>query len=383
MDLPDSRSRIAWWVVAAVLGAVTAWILLTYIGTFVLGLFLYYVARPAYRRFRKKSRPSIAAATALLVLAVPVVLLVGYTLAIAAQELARLQRTVDLGPLTNQLEPYLDVSEVVQNPQTLLQNPDIVDAGQLVAEGALGYVPIVGTALINVFLALAVAFYLLRDGPRLSRWVRETFSDQEAFLSIYLAEVDEDLGSVYFGNILNAFVIIIVATFVYIVLNVFAPADGIPYLALVAVLAGAASLIPVVGMKLVYVPLSIGLFTRAILAGDPLWFPVVFVVATVVFVDFIPDLVLRPYVSGRNLHVGLVMIAYIIGPLLFGWYGIFLGPLLLVVIYHFAHLVLPVLIQGDGVEAIPAPTSRDLEQRAESEGGAKREDADDVDSDPA
>jgi len=377
MDWSPSRSRTAWWAVALFFGAVTAWILLTYMGTFVLGLFLYYVARPAYKRFRSKFRPSIAAATALLTLAVPVVLLMGYTLAIAVQELARLQRTVDLGPLTDQVEPYVNVSELVQDPEMLLQNPDIVNAGQLVAEGALGYIPIVGTALINVFLALAVAFYLLRDGARLSQWVRETFNDQQEFLTIYMREVDEDLGSVYFGNILNAIAIAVVAAFVYTVLNVFAPAEGIPYPALVAVLAGAASLIPVVGMKLVYVPLSIGLITRAVLGSDPLWFPAVFVLATVVFVDFIPDLVLRPYVSGRNLHVGLVMIAYIIGPLLFGWYGLFLGPLLLVIIYHFARLVLPVLIDGDGVDSMPASVDR----RDDTTEASDTDDA--VDSDPA
>lgn len=383
MDWPVARSRGAWWIVAVVFGAVTAWVVLTYIGTFVLGLFLYYVTRPAYRRFQSQVRPSIAAATALLVLAVPVVLLMGYTLAIAVQELARLQRTVDLGPLTDQVEPYVDVSEVVQDPATLLQNPDVVDAGQLVAEGALGYVPLVGTALINVFLALAVAFYLLRDGDRLGRWVRETFNDQQEFLTVYMTAVDEDLGSVYFGNILNAFAIAVVAAFVYAVLNVFAPADGIPYPALVAVLAGAASLIPVVGMKLVYVPLAIGLFTRAILMENPLWFPTVFVLATVVFVDFIPDLVLRPYVSGRNLHVGLVMIAYVIGPLLFGWYGLFLGPLLLVVIYHFARLVLPVLIDGDGVDAMPVSVERqdDASGANDAPEGSDADDA--VDSDPA
>ncbi|MDS0258947.1 AI-2E family transporter [Haloarcula sp. S1CR25-12] len=375
----DSRSRVAWWAVAFVFGAITAWVVLTYVGTFVLGLFLYYVARPAYSRFRTQFRRSIAAATALLALAVPVVLLVGYTLAVAAQELARLQRTVDLGPLSDQIEPYLDVSQVVQDPEMLLQNPDIVNAGQLVAEGALGYIPLVGTALINVFLALAVAFYLLRDGPRLGRWVRETFDDQEEFMGVYLDAVDEDLGSVYFGNILNAFAIVVVAAFVYTVLNVFAPAEGIPYPALVAVLAGAASLIPVVGMKLVYVPLSLGLFARAALTGEPLWFPTVFVVATVVFVDFIPDLVLRPYVSGRNLHVGLVMIAYIIGPLLFGWYGLFLGPLLLVVVYHFARLVLPVLIDGDGVEAMPV--TEDAVETGDSADPGETDDA--VDGDPA
>jgi len=377
MELPDSRSRLAWWVVALVFGAVTAWVLLTYIGTFILGLFLYYVARPAYRRFRSQFRPSIAAATALLALAVPVVLLMGYTLAIAAQELTRLQRTVDLGPLADQVEPYVNVSEVVKNPATLLQNPDVVDAGQLIAEGALGYVPIVGTALINLFLALAVAFYLLRDGARLGRWVEETFHDQQEFLTVYLREVDEDLGSVYFGNILNAIAIAVVAAFVYTALNLFAPANGIPYPALVAVLAGAASLIPVVGMKLVYVPLAVGLFARAALSGDPLWFPAVFVAATVVFVDFIPDLVLRPYVSGRNLHVGLVMIAYVIGPLLFGWYGLFLGPLLLVVVYHFARLILPVLIAGGDVDSMPR--SVDTGSTEESPEGSDADDAVDGD----
>jgi len=379
MEWPDSRSRTAWWALALVLGTITTWVVFTYIGTLVLGLFLYYVTRPAHERLSTQFRPSVAAAIALLALAVPVVLLLVYTLAVAAQELGRLQRTVDLGPLAEQLEPYLDVSAVVQDPEMLLRNPDVVDAGQLIAEGALGYIPLIGTALINLFVALAVAFYLLRDGPRLGEWVRTTFEDQEAFLSVYWQVVDEDLGSVYFGNILNAFAIVVVTAFLYTTLNLVAPAQGVPYPALVAVLAGAASLIPVVGMKLVYVPLSVGLFARAYLAGEPLWFPAVFVAATVVFVDFIPDLLLRPYVSGRNLHVGLVMIAYIIGPLLFGWYGLFLGPLLLVVIYHFGRLILPVLIDGDGIEAIPTDDTV-----AESGEGAETTDTEEnVDGDPA
>ncbi|MEF8853936.1 MAG: AI-2E family transporter, partial [Haloarculaceae archaeon] len=61
-------------------------------------------------------------------------------------------------------------------------------------------------------------------------------------------------------------------------------------------------------------------------------------------VDAIPDFALRPYVSGRSLHVGSVMIAYIAGPLLFGWPGIFLGPMLLVVVFQFVHIVLPELV---------------------------------------
>jgi predicted PurR-regulated permease PerM len=334
---------------AVAVGLVLAWVMFTYIGTFIFGLFLYYVTLPAHRRLRTRFRPTVAATAALLGLAVPVVVLTGYTLAVATQELTTLREATDLGPLADQLEPYLDVSAAIRDPVALLQRPEAVDIGQAFAQSALRYIPVVGTALIHVFVALAVAFYLLRDGRRFNAWFRDSFGGEQGLLDTYLRAVDTDLESVYFGNILNAFAIAIVAVFCYTLLNLVAPTEGIPYPALIAVLAGAASLIPVVGMKIVYIPITIGLFARAVVGGDPLWFPTAFLVVTVVFVDFIPDLVLRPYVSGRNLHVGLVMIAYILGPLLFGWSGLFLGPFLLVVVYHFIRLVFPALLNGDDI----------------------------------
>jgi hypothetical protein len=60
--------------------------------------------------------------------------------------------------------------------------------------------------------------------------------------------------------------------------------------------------------------------------------------------------VLRPYVSGGSLHVGTVMLAYTLGPLLFGWYGIFLMPMLLVLIVQFVQIVLPELVTGNRLQ---------------------------------
>jgi len=364
MALPFSRTRGAWWAAGAVLGLVLAWVLLTFVGTVVLGLFFYYVARPAYKRLRRRTRRSFAAAIALLALAVPVVLLVSYTFAVAAQELRRLGQNVDFGPFADQIEPYIDVSAAVQDPAAFLQNPDVINAGQLFATGVLDYLPLVGSALVNMFLALAIAFYLLRDGPKLREWVNSTFGDDHGVFETYWRDVDEDLGSVFFGNILNAIITAGIAVVVYYTLNLVAPASGIPYPALLGVLTGAASLIPVVGMKLVYIPVWLGLLARSLVAGDPLWFPILFVVAVAVLVDFIPDLLLRPYVSGKNLHVGLVMIAYVVGPLLFGWYGLFLGPLLLVLVFHFGRHILPALVEHSqsgvegGLEAPQRPPER-------------------------
>jgi predicted PurR-regulated permease PerM len=104
-------------------------------------------------------------------------------------------------------------------------------------------------------------------------------------------------------------------------------------------------------MKIVYVPLVLYLGGRAALEGRGFGFVVTVTVVSIVIVDLIPDLILRPYVSGRGLHTGTVMFAYILGPVLFGWYGLFLGPLILVLVFHFARLVLPELLAGKRLEA--------------------------------
>ena len=350
-----SRPRLAWWTVAAALALVVAFVLLAFTGTFVTALFLYYVSRPVYRRLRSRVGRTLAAAGALLALAVPIVLLVSYTLAIALQELQELAGDVDLGPAQEVVAPYFDVSEIVQDPASLVRNPDFVDAMNIVAEGVFNYLPLVVTFLLHLFIALAVTFYLLRDGSRLSGWIRRTFGSEAGVFDTYARAVDEDLSSVFFGNILNAAITAAIAAITYNILNVLAPAGAnVPYPALIGLLAGAASLVPVVGMKLVYIPVTGLLFARSFAEGDPLWFPVVFFVVSLIVVDTIPDLVLRPYVSGRNLHVGLVMIAYILGPLLFGWYGLFLGPLLLVLIFHFGRHVLPELLSGGPIRPAAA-----------------------------
>lgn len=118
-------------------------------------------------------------------------------------------------------------------------------------------------------------------------------------------------------------------------------------------------------MKIVYVPVTAYLGVRAALGSGAWWFVAVFVVSAFVVVDVIPDLLIRPYVSSGggfslgpfdsdsdeqsrdgSLHTGLLMFAYVLGPFLFGWYGIFLAPMVLVLVVHFVRLVLPELLTG-------------------------------------
>ncbi|WP_423744385.1 AI-2E family transporter [Haladaptatus sp. SPP-AMP-3] len=348
------KSRVAWWAGGGMLGLAALFVIYSFIGTFVFGLFLYYATRPVYRRLQRRIRPrSLAAAIALLVLALPAILLVAYTLIIAFHELTTVARTANLGALPQPVQQYGDISRLAQNPEQLLENADNTKLIEQAFGSTYKYLAFVGNAALHLFVMIAIAFYLLRDDHKLSRWFHRTFADTGGVLEAYVHRVDSDFNSIFFGNILNAFMTGTIGAISYNLLDMAAPPGiGIPYPTVVGLLTGVASLIPVVGMKLVYFPVTGVIGAEALMARDPglLWFPAVFALVSFVIVDTIPDLVLRPYVSGRNLHVGMVMLAYIFGPLLFGWYGIFLGPMILVLVVHFVKIVLPELITGSPIQ---------------------------------
>ncbi|MFB6125281.1 MAG: AI-2E family transporter [Halanaeroarchaeum sp.] len=349
------RDRLGWWVVAGVLAAFVGWVVFAFVGTFVFGIFIYYATRPVFRRLRRVVRqPSLAAAIALLLVTLPAILLLAYTLAVGLQEFNRLveMRHIDVGQLELLLKPYIDISSVVTDPASLLDEPLAIDALRKSLADAANYLGFFGNAALHLFVMFLIAFYLLRDDHRLADWFTRRFGDNDGVVEAYARRVDTDFSHIFFGNILNAVLTGIIGAIAYGSLDIVSPAGvGIPYPALLGLLTGVASLIPVVGIKLVYVPVTGYLLYGS--AGSPelLWFPIVFAAVSFFVVDVIPDLVLRPYVSGRGLHLGMVMLAYIFGPLLFGWYGIFLGPMLLVLVVHFTALVLPELLAG--TEIVP------------------------------
>ncbi|MFB6299453.1 MAG: AI-2E family transporter [Halobacteriales archaeon] len=350
------RTTLGWWLLGGALFGALGFVVYSFIGTFVFGVFIYYATRPLYKRLRGRIRPaSLAAVTALLLIALPVILLLAYTVAIGLQETTRLMTRTDLGQLEGAIQPYINVSTIPQSPDELFADPSGMAIFRDAIEQTSTYLGFIGTAALHLFVMIAIAFYLLRDGHRLSRWFRRRFTDEAGIVETYLDAVDRDYHNIFFGNILNAVMTGSIGAIAYNILNLAAPTGaGIPYPSLLGLLAGAASLIPIVGMKLVYFPAALYLGVRAMMVGDPrlFWFPALFAAVSFLIVDTIPDLVLRPYVSGRSLHIGMVMIAYIFGPLLFGWYGIFLGPMLLVLIVQFAKLVLPELLSGRSITPV-------------------------------
>ncbi|MCL7419170.1 MAG: AI-2E family transporter, partial [Halalkalicoccus sp.] len=208
---------------------------------------------------------------------------------------------------------------------------------------------------------------MLVDGPRLRAWVLANFDDT-GIIRRYVEEVDPELSMTLFGNIVNVFVTAIMGVLVFFTYNFFAPEPAqLPFPGLLAALAGIGSLIPVVGIKLIYVPVGIGLAVAVVAAGQTallLYVGVFFVVAGV-FVDFIPDFFIRALISGDNTHTGMLLLSYIVGPTVFGFYGLFLLPILLILFINATHILLPYVLWGEDTPA--------QQTRLEDFGGPERE----------
>jgi len=363
MSIQSTLRQHPVWVLVGIslLGAV-AYVVQAFIGTLVFGLFLYYATRPVYNRIEGRvGEPSIAAGISIFALALPALALVSYALLIVFRQVNDLTQSTALDPADFGLDPT--VFDRLADPATLL-SADLSQfmSTELVASvldsltSAVETLTVLAIALINLFVMVALAFYLLRDDHRIAAWLLDAFGEKGTLFRRYLVAVDRDLKDIFFGNILNAVFTGTIGVITYSLLNVVAPSDvAIPAAALVGLLAGVASLIPVVGMKLVYVPVGGYMAIQSLTAAgtESLWFVVAFFVVSLVVVDSIPDLVLRPYVSGQNVHVGALMLAYTLGPLLFGWYGLFLMPVLLVLVIQFARIVLPDLLAADEPPTIP------------------------------
>ncbi|MFB6176181.1 MAG: AI-2E family transporter, partial [Halobaculum sp.] len=129
------------------------------------------------------------------------------------------------------------------------------------------------------------------------------------------------------------------------------PAVSIPVPTLLALLTGIATFVPLVVGKLVYVPVGVFLLWNALRFDASFAYPVEFLVVAFLLLDILPQTFLRPLISGRSLHSGLVLFGYVLGAAYFGWYGLFLGPLIVVLGVQFLKHVLPDL--ADGSEFVP------------------------------
>ena len=344
------RPELKWGIMGLIAVGIIAFVVFTFLPWAVLGLFIYYVARPVTRRIESRiGRKGLSAALSLVVMVVPIVLFLGVFFSIAIRQISTFATTdtttrllgrspVTIGAVPNDPQKLIDVAT------NTLQNPSV----QSVLVEAQAIVGAAAASLFMLFLSLLVGFFLLVEDQRLGQWGTEQLLGNDTLSIDYLKAIDEGLDSVYFGYTLTIFAVMVLTAVIYSVFNFFAPGGLlIPTAILLAVVTGLFTLVPLVGRSVVYLGIAAVLALGAI-QGDStlLWYPLVFFLFMTIAFDNLVRTYIRPYLSGKMFHLSLVMFAYLLGPMLFGWYGIFLGPLLMVIVVQFLQIVVPQL-RGD------------------------------------
>ena len=340
-----------------------------FIAAFTVSVFLYYSTRKFYvalGRFRLPKQLRAMATISLLV--VPLVILLNYTLVLLAVEARNFIETYPLVESIPESVAWFDGVGELPEP-TVDGMVGAYQTGQFDVliefgvEHAAFVTSLISGLLLNLLIIGVVTYYLLIDGPTFHSWLLR-FDDDNLAREFFEA-ADEELEAVLFGNLLNVILISLVAIIVFFGYNALVPAAvAIPYPTLAGALTGVASLIPVVGMKIIYVPLAGFAGASAYLSGDLSLLSYIggFLLLSIVVVDTVPDLVLRPYLSGNRTHVGLLMLAYIFGPVVFGFYGLFFAPIILVLGLTFADTALPRLLGAEPPDNSPPPSQRRLDE---------------------
>jgi len=360
-ESPFERSRLGWWLYIGLLALVAGYIAYSFVGILSLGIFGYYATRPIYREIRGViDSDSIVAWVTIVVVLGPILLLLAWTGFHLFQQAQQAVGETGAVPVFTEFlatlpaEERESVLEAIRNPRDFVSDP------RAVVETLLRTWRTVLSAVFDVMLTVALAvtltYFLLETDDTLSDGLRQLFGGRDTTAYGYAATVDVDLQSVFFGNFLFVIAMSIIATAAYWATNYLAPAPlSIPMVPVLGFLTGVASLIPLVVGKVVYVPVLGYLAYQASTAGEvQLAFVGAVAVAYFAVLDFLPQTFLQPYVAGRDIDMVLMMFAYLLGPVLFGWYGFFLLPILFVLMLEAVRLVLPELLHGE-------PLSRYLE----------------------
>ena len=352
------RTRIAWWLIGLGLLVVVGQFALYFVGTLTFGLFVYYGARPVCRRIdRAVDHRGLAATLTLLAIVVPGLLLLSYVGVVAVRELTIALDPETMAALSERAAIPESFSRVLQDPASYVGDLDRLGALRDQLSAGLRQLGVVANVVVHLTLALTMSFFLLRDGDRVAAWFRKEVGGEESAAHAYLAAVDADLETVYFGNVITVSLVTVLSVVVYNGYNALVPpAVTLPFPTLLALLTGMATFVPLVVGKLVYVPATAYLVWAVLTNGaDLLWAPLSLLVVAFLFLDLLPQAVLRPVISGRSLHTGLILFAYVLGAAYYGWYGLFLGPLLVVLAVQFLNVVVPELIHGKRIT--PAPSA--------------------------
>ncbi|HCC38267.1 MAG TPA: hypothetical protein DEQ14_12060 [Treponema sp.] len=174
----------------------------------------------------------------------------------------------------------------------------------------------IGGFLVNMLLVVFSMFFFFVDGPYLGVLVEKAIPIRKEYFTALSAKFMETTRTLFTGYIIVALVQSLVAFIVYTIF-------GIKGALVLAVVTFVVVFIPMAGAAIVYVPLTIVRIAGGDVAGG-----IILMIVSMIFISGIDNL-LRPYfLKDRiQLHPLIILLAILGGVIVYGFNGIILGPM--------------------------------------------------------
>ncbi|WP_440991790.1 AI-2E family transporter [Haloarchaeobius baliensis] len=291
-----------------------------YLTPVLAALLIAYVLRPVYRRLAPRVGDRVAALG--LIVAFTLFLLLPFLLLASAlvdgiREILAVVREESLVPDGGEAVYGELFGGELTLERFLTDSAGSIDAGTLLRSALALFGGFTDAVLVLTVLAF-VLYFALVDGPDLLEWVRA----QTPLPDDQWRELTERADALTFGAVVGEVAVAVIQGLLAGIAFFLLGLPGVLFWALVTTILG---FLPVVGPSFVYVPTSIYLLA----VGRPLA-GVAFLLYGAVVVS-VSDDYLRPLIGGQagRLNPALVVVGIFGGLALFGFVGIFYGPILI------------------------------------------------------
>lgn len=323
------------WAIALILSVsivivLTFYFFLPLLDGIVMGIVFSYVAKPIKKKLERKIGRILSSAIATLIIVIPIFFLMFYGIFQGINQVIYI--------ITHQSELEANIAKILRD----------AGVGEEYVERILEYIPSLITLvkskfelsafdvtkrflmfLINFIISAIVCYYALVDGEQfIKNTLRLLPKDRRDEFGKFIKEIDETFLGLWFGNFVVAMLIGFssIPFFMYFKIPLTPLLSGLMFLA---------ALIPIFAEWMIILPVSFYLaVTKSVTTA--IWFLVI----GVVFLYFIPEIIIRPYFVGytSRIHPLVLMLAFIGGAVVGGIAGFFIAPMiagLITAIYNY------------------------------------------------
>ncbi len=313
------KSRLAFYVLLAALGLLSAAMLLPLFIPVTVAIILGYLLFPVYDRMARTIpsedlRAALLVVLVLLVLALPVLLIVVQV----ADEIPGALRAADLSQWAEKANRWVDSTlgrHIPLSENLAVYLARVREAALRVAPGVIGAV---GNTALALFVMLYTMYYVLRDGPRIWQNFLLILPLEDEVKPLLVTDLQQTLTGVLYGQFVTAVIQGALAGFGYWIFHV-------PHVLLWTCVTLIFSMVPIAGATVVWLPLALS----RLAVGDRLGGFGLLIYGGVLVMNI--DNVVKPrLIAGRaQLHPLAALLGVVGGISLFGVIGFIIGPVLL------------------------------------------------------